>query len=55
MNTQEAQQEEHNCNNFGVYRNTKDNISVVCFKCNKILKFQWKSVYKRIISVFTFN
>lgn len=54
METQEAQIGEHDCKNYSVFNNTSEYIKNECFKCNRILKFQWKSVVKRIISVFIY-
>lgn len=54
METQIASIEKHDCNLYSVYNNTDIYIKNECFKCNKILKFQWKSIFKRIISIFVY-
>jgi hypothetical protein len=52
MNTQQAQVSPHDCKEYGVYRVTKEYESAVCFKCNYITEFRWKSILKRINSIF---
>ena len=54
MESQEASIVKHDCNLYSVYRNTDTYVSNECFKCNKILKFQWKSFFKRINNLFKY-
>lgn len=54
METQEASIAKHDCKLYSVYNNTDAYIKNECFKCNKILKFQWKSILKRITNVFVY-
>lgn len=54
METQVTSIAKHDCNLYSVYNNTDVYIKNECFKCNKTLKFQWKSVLKRIIHVFIY-
>ena len=55
MESQTASIAKHDCNLYSVYNNTDTYIKNECFKCNKILKFQWKSITKRIINLFLFK
>lgn len=54
MDSQEASVEKHDCNLYSVYNSTDTYIKNQCFKCNRVLKFQYKSVLKRIISIFIY-
>lgn len=54
METQTAKIGEHNCKNYSVYNSTSEYTKNECFKCNKILKFQYKSILKRITSIFVY-
>lgn len=47
-----AQVEKHNCKEYEVWQNTKEYNCIVCIKCNRVIKFSFKNIFKRIRSLF---